>query len=252
MDKRADKYGTGEIQSELLRMLKDFHAFCVSHDISYSLADGTLLGAVRERGFIPWDDDVDIMLSREDYEKFRSFTGELKGYTVTKRLWIERMQFADGHTEATVDMLIMDDVPDSRFLRRLKLLALMTLQGMLKEDVSYEGLGVLYKLCAAVTHGLGRLVPKKWKLALYTSASCIGRRRPKGIASRCGSGMVSCTNDEFALLNHYYEGDLMRNPVLHPFEDTECYIIRDSDAYLTGMFGDYMTPPPEEERRPSH
>ena len=61
-----------EIQSVSLDILKDVHAFCVRNDIHYSLAYGTLIGAIRHKGFIPWDDDVDVVLPRPDYEKLCS------------------------------------------------------------------------------------------------------------------------------------------------------------------------------------
>lgn len=59
-----------EIQQESLKILNDVHQFCTSHNIHYSLAYGTLLGAIRHKGFIPWDDDIDIMMPRPDYERF--------------------------------------------------------------------------------------------------------------------------------------------------------------------------------------
>ncbi len=59
-----------EIHATLLGILTDVDAFCREHDLRYSLAYGTLLGAVRHEGFIPWDDDIDIMMPRADFERF--------------------------------------------------------------------------------------------------------------------------------------------------------------------------------------
>lgn len=61
-----------ELRQIQLEILDDIHRFCVSESIKYSLCFGTLLGAIRHKGYIPWDDDIDIMMPREDYEKFVS------------------------------------------------------------------------------------------------------------------------------------------------------------------------------------
>ena len=65
-----------EIQSHLLEILKVFDTFCTEHKIQYFLCGGTLLGAVRNQGFIPWDDDVDVMMPRPDYEKLFALLGD--------------------------------------------------------------------------------------------------------------------------------------------------------------------------------
>ena len=63
--------GMEEIHQDILILLKKFHKLCVDNNIKYSLHGGTLLGAIREKGFIPWDDDADITMTRENYEKLR-------------------------------------------------------------------------------------------------------------------------------------------------------------------------------------
>ena len=65
-----------ELQERLLEMLKWFHNFCEQNNLQYYAIGGTLLGAVRHQGFIPWDDDIDVGMPRKDYEKFISLTFE--------------------------------------------------------------------------------------------------------------------------------------------------------------------------------
>ena len=59
-----------QLQAFCLEILKDVDAFCRANDIKYAMAYGTLLGAIRHKGFIPWDDDIDLVMTRENYEKF--------------------------------------------------------------------------------------------------------------------------------------------------------------------------------------
>ena len=69
-----------EVQQVSLDILRDVHTFCVQNGIRYSLQGGSLLGAIRHEGFIPWDDDIDIIMPRPDYERFCSSYKSSKNY----------------------------------------------------------------------------------------------------------------------------------------------------------------------------
>lgn len=65
-----NKLSLQDVQRVSTEVLSDVHNFCIAHNINYSLAYGTLIGAIRHKGFIPWDDDIDIIMLRPDYERF--------------------------------------------------------------------------------------------------------------------------------------------------------------------------------------
>lgn len=69
MDEERTYLTLDEVHEELLNLLLRFDAFCKEHNLRYSLDSGTLLGAVRHKGFIPWDDDIDLNMPRPDYDR---------------------------------------------------------------------------------------------------------------------------------------------------------------------------------------
>lgn len=70
------KINTQQVQEILLQLMSEFHNFCITHNIKYYMIGGTLLGAVRHKGFIPWDDDIDVGMLRQDYEKFLALSSK--------------------------------------------------------------------------------------------------------------------------------------------------------------------------------
>ena len=81
-----------ELQLFSLEIMKDIHTFCMEHHILYSLLDGSLIGAARHKGFIPWDDDIDIIMRRPDYELFcNSYKSENYKRSVEKTINITNL-----------------------------------------------------------------------------------------------------------------------------------------------------------------
>ncbi len=139
---KENEYGTANIQNELLDIMKLFHEFCEKHNIDYSLYGGSCLGAVRHNGFIPWDDDLDVAVDRENYKKLIGLFPQCDELVMKQTLWIRRIQKPNASAirgyVPTLDVFVIDNVPDNPLLFRIKILLLAAVQGMLKDNVLYS------------------------------------------------------------------------------------------------------------------
>ena len=108
------------LQLGLLEILVAFDKFAREHHIEYSISYGTLIGAVRHKGFIPWDDDADIMMTREEWTKLKSLI-EPNGH-LTDEIFIKGVVRPEIHmvNKGIVDIFIYDYVPDNKLKDWLK------------------------------------------------------------------------------------------------------------------------------------
>lgn len=246
-------YGALELQERLLPILKAFHAFCLKNDIKYSLDWGSLLGAVRHKGFIPWDDDIDIMVDRENYKRIVKFLKDEKDLVLENQnprtIWIGRIRWAndDGKTlyPPTIDIIIMDNAPDGKLARKIRVFKALMYQGMLKVYPTFNKGNIIVRLSAIFTYYFGKLFSRETKLRWYDKmAQRSDSKKTRNITSYF---------EEYSCQGKYYSPDLLDNVIAVPFGDTEAYIVRDYQTCLTIQFGpDYMTPPKESDRKPIH
>lgn len=250
MDKE-NRYGTLAVQQRLLQLLRAFDKICLEHDIKYSVSSGTMLGAIRHQGFIPWDDDVDITIERKYYDGLMEAIKRSALLVCERDLWLDRIRFKEdtmknGHQSCpTIDVFTWDYVPDNKLKERIKYYCIAFLQGMIKGRPDYARFSWPNRVLSFVTYMAGRLFPLSMKLRVYDRIALWGN----------GSETVyqAGYHDQFNALRFRYPFHLLDAVERHRFEDIEVNVMVRYDEYLKIIYGeDYMTPPQENDRKPTH
>ena len=249
-----------DIQNVSLEILKEIDSFCCEHNINYSLGYGALIGAVRHKGCIPWDDDIDVVMPRPDYDKFihtyRSGTGtyelyapELGNcyYTVTRLCEMNKThvrkcyQWTDKQTGVWVDIFPIDAIP-KRDNNIYKLSARCYVACRNKKIISFKQ-SFLYNLkSAALLFKYGFLDRKKCiDDYLSTISKC----------SYLESDKVANYASPYRLKD-IHSKNLFESYIRVPFENIEVNIIKAYSEYLSALYGNYMQLPPETQRVRGH
>lgn len=246
------------LQAKLLSMLKQFHEVCAENDLTYYMAGGTLLGAVRHKGFIPWDDDVDVLMPRDDYNSFKQLAYkilpdnlEIKFYENQKKSPMHYMKLIDKNTTLIenqyrnyfegvyIDIFPLDGAPsdEEELVRKHKAVG------------RYISL-ILNQCYTDGRHGLRRIYGYMAKCFdinnLHNKVEQIITEHPYGSSDTVGNYLGAYGIREF-VPKHYFG-----SPMKYQFEDTELYGPEKSDAYLRAIYGDYMQLPPVEKRINTH
>lgn len=240
-----------EVQENLLKMMVDLDRILRAHGIYYALEYGTALGAVRHKGFIPWDDDLDVTIRREDVDRFREAVKDLPEgeYYLQEPLSTDWMNLffklrknnttaiepdhlsTRMHQGLFIDVFILEKYPDSRF-RRLLYDTVMTAEHVL-QTISFK------------TYGKPKL---DWLQRLFVwtvrKTDALLDMLPEEHTEYCTYRL-----GEFKRLirSRYAEGITEVD-----FEGHRFTTFKDIHERLTDYYGDYMTLPPEDQRVGDH
>ena len=263
----AEEYaelGLKEAQKLMVKILKEVHRICEKHNIKYFLDAGTLIGAVRHKGFIPWDDDLDIGMLREDYNKFLAVAkDELPEYLFLQTF--DNDQFYDiyqvpckirynntlfiqktiaenpkMHNGIYIDVLPYDSLPKKRWLYKLQR---KISNNLIKSFVRIREMPEKLTLKNRITHSVYKIIVNILKDS--------GRQKIFNMLIKWNDKNspymaygVDTPWDEYV----YRKEDFFELSQLE-FEGEKFYAPNNPDAILTRLYGDYMTLPKEEERQ---
>ena len=245
-----------------------FERFCRDNNLTFTAADGTLLGAVRHNGIIPWDDDIDVHMLRKDYNRFISMQEEAKQYGAEILSWetpgygLPFSKFCNANTTIipTKDSLISYGV----FIDVMPLDEMSgTINQMMNATNRYRKLLGIY-LMTKTNITLGIVINdlnNGFYLALIARVIARTLLRPfaKVFKNKIYSLEHSIKGEDYFIstLGTYGEKDIFPKDVYStirkvPFEDSYIYIPEKYDVSLTQLYKDYMQLPPVEKRVSNH
>lgn len=253
-----------DLHRVLVKIAVDIDRFCAEHEITYYLMGGTALGAMRHRGFIPWDDDFDIFMDRENYLKFlvaceekldtsiyylqREDTEEwplfFSKIRLNHTLYVEREEeMGKIHSGLYIDVMCLHNVFSNRFLRYLQFLAARFLSTMGLAKRGYET-GSRAKRAALLLGALAARTPVKPILLRFTRI--LDGRKTELVGHFFGRAPFKKTT---------FKREFLGTPRPVPFEDVTLPVPEKVEDYLACRFGpDYMQMPSQQTRDafPSH
>lgn len=243
----ANRYGLKEIHKRLLDALDMFSEICDSDHIKYSLHGGTLLGAERDGKLIPWDDDIDVSMTRPEYEKLVKAMRGGRGtcYLEWNISWVPHFVKEDSDGIVAIDIFIWDYISEKRLVQFIKINLLRMIQGMMKRNIDYTRYGSMGKMLIFVTNRLGMLFSSETKQKLY---QFVGTRNFLGKKE-----YIHRYNDSYRGTSYIFDKDYMSEYQGIELEGRTYMVNKRYREFLRMEYGpDYLRLPPENERRPGH
>lgn len=259
-----------DIHSVSLQILKDLHQFCEENGIRYVLQGGTLLGAIRHKGFIPWDDDVDIAMPRPDYDRFIQNYKSPNGYKVfsrelpdSKDVYIAYARVCDMNetyvdyknliwngepTGVWIDVFPLDGAEESDDLLNKRLKKIKQ-KADVANFVRYSHRP--FSLCTTFKKKIVWLVSKV--ISLFYSFNVIDKQIKlcRSEAFESSPRYINCAFTGYGI-RECHRKECIEELVLVPFCGESFYAPKGYDEALKDKYGDYMQLPPEEKRIHRH
>lgn len=252
-----------EVQNLIYDIFVEYDRVCRKHGIKYSMEGGTLLGAVKYQDYVPWDDDIDVIMLRSEYEKFLKVApGELKDsfflqsynnvpqfplnyaklcYNGAKIHDYDYSHLKEMNHGIFIDIFPIDNVNRERLRAHCAIIGVLTGARKTKLGIGLSGLPAYKRMIYRTVS----LLPMKC-LVLLLNMACT-KHNEKSTDFRYE---ICNPNRKFPPLRAEMYEDLIELP----FRDRTFYAVRDYDEFLCSRFGnDYMNSlPAEEKRKPSH
>jgi lipopolysaccharide cholinephosphotransferase len=247
-----------------LNILKHIDSFCAENGIKYFLSGGTMLGAVRHHGYIPWDDDIDIMMLRKDYDHFIKIYSEQnnESYGLRSNIIDSNFPFTFSKIEdkrtllkenteekvvigVNIDVFPIDTVPEDIKLQKKMYKKFERLRNflLLKTISTRKGRFFMKNILLVFSHIILKVVSTSF-LIKKIEENAIKYKMES--SKYCGVVVWGYGIKEINLLSNWRETVMMK------FEDMNAPVPIGYDNYLTSLYGDYMQLPPEEKRITHH
>lgn len=233
----------------LLRLMVVFDDICQKNNVHYTLHGGTLLGGIREHGFIPWDDDADIAITRTEYEKLALvLSNDYEEYHVVGNI---KKQFRMiGDEDSWVDIFICDYISENKMTQKLKQFVLTALDIMNrdKNSIRLSNISKFSKFKQSIFKILfyiGQIVPSKAKVNLYSKVS-----RDMWLGSK---NTYFRSNDQYLGRRKVFPVEWLKGYQHVPFEDSSLLVSTEFHSILVSCYGEnYMIPIKEDRNAAVH
>lgn len=260
------KLSIEELQALQLQTMKVVHEVCLENNIKYYIIAGTALGAIRHGGFIPWDDDIDIAMTRDEYDKFKGifekcfdkdkyflqdYDSDIDFRPPLMRLCIKGT-YLDFECErhwkycknAYIDIFPLDNVPDEESLRNQQEKNLLKYKKIISRKLYriHETNNILARIAKRFIALYLKTIPLKSLQKKYVKEM----KRYNTVDTSCVCSMAS----QYKYSKQTMDRTIYGKPTLVKFEDTEFYGPENIKQYLEKLYGkNYMEIPPVEKRR---